>query len=118
MLAALGPWLADAACPKILHDPKETELLLDAPGSIAGIRHATMLYSYLLRPTTTKHELGDVALRHLNQTFTGVAGEKAEALARLAPMLRAEVESRDLAKLYETIDLPLAPVLARMERHG
>jgi DNA polymerase-1 len=118
MRSVLRPWLTDPARPKIVHDPKMTELLLQTTGAIAGIRHATMLYSYLLRPTTAKHELSDVALRHLNQSFTGVAGEKAEALARLAPMLRAEVESRELANLYVTIDLPLAPVLARMERHG
>jgi DNA polymerase-1 len=118
MLKALRPWLGNAANPKIVHDPKATELLLEAPVNVSGIRHATMLYSYLLRPTTAKHELDDVALRHLNQSFTGAAGEKAEALARLAPMLRAEVESQGLAQVYETIDLPLAPVLARMERHG
>jgi DNA polymerase-1 len=33
-------------------------------------------------------------------------------------VLRAEVEKNDLARVYEEIDLPLAPVLARMERHG
>lgn len=118
MRRALEPWLRDAGRPKILHDPKAAELLLEVAGGIAGGRHATMLYSYLLRPTTAKHELSDVALRHLNQSFTGVPGENAEALARLAPMLRAEVEARGMAWLYETIDLPLAPVLASMERHG
>ena len=51
--------------PKIVHDPKLFHLLAtpDAPGdpkAAAGIRHATMLYSYLLRPTTSKHTLADV----------------------------------------------------------
>src|SRR5258708_30760377 len=32
-------------------------------------------------------------------------------------MLRKEIEAQGLANLYETIDLPLAPVLASMERH-
>jgi DNA polymerase I len=118
MLGALRPWLADSARPKIIHDPKSMELLLAETEKIAGVRHATMLYSYLLRPTTAKHELADVALRHLNQSFTSAPGEKAEALARVAPLLRAEVDARGLAELYETMDLPLAPVLARMERHG
>ena len=53
MLAALGEFLRDPARPKIVHDPKLIELLA---GPVAGIRHATMLYSYLLRPTTAKHE--------------------------------------------------------------
>jgi DNA polymerase-1 len=39
-------------------------------------------------------------------------------LQRLAPLLRKEVEAQGLAELYETIDLPLAPVLAAMERDG
>jgi DNA polymerase-1 len=39
-------------------------------------------------------------------------------LTRLAPILRAEVEKQGLLHLYEKIDLPLAPVLARMEAVG
>ena len=118
MLKALQPWLADRERLKIVHDPKAAALLLEGSVTLEGTRHATMYYSYLLRPTTAKHELGDVALRHLNQTLSGGAGEKAEALGRLAPMLRAEVEAQGLAELYETMDLPLASVLARMQRTG
>jgi DNA polymerase-1 len=39
-------------------------------------------------------------------------------LQRLAPLLRQEVEAQSLSELYETVDLPLAPVLAAMERDG
>jgi DNA polymerase-1 len=119
-LAALGPWLEDAARPKIVHDPKLIELLAfpAGEGRVAGIRHATMLYSYLLRPTTANHDLAEVVLRHLSVNLSGVAGERADYLQRLAPLLRREVESRGLAQVYETMDLPLAPVLAAMERHG
>ena len=115
MLAALGEFLRDPARPKMVHDPKLFELLA---GTLAGVGHATMLYSYLLRPTTTKHDLADVVLRHENVTLSGAPGEKADHLQRLAPLLRKEVEALGLAKLYETIDLPLARVLASMERHG
>jgi DNA polymerase-1 len=115
MMAALHPWLADPARPKIVHDPKLIELLV---GPAPGIRHATMLYSYLLRPTTANHELAEVVLRHLNVTLAGAPGERADYLQRLVPVLRPEVEARGLAKVYETIDLPLVPVLAEMERHG
>jgi len=119
-LAALRPWLADPKRRKILHDPKLIELLAFAQGEgrVAGIRHATMLYSYLLRPTTAKHDLAEVVLRHLSVNLSGVAGEHADYLQRLAPLLRKEIESRSLVQVYETIDLPLAPVLAAMERHG
>ncbi len=114
-LEELRAFLGDAARPKIVHDPKLTELLA---GPVAGVRHATMLYAYLLRPTTSKHGLPDVVARHLNATLSGAAGECADFLQRLAPKLRAEVEAQDLANLYETMDLPLAPILARMERAG
>src|SRR5208282_3646543 len=122
-LAAMGEWLADPKQPKVVHDPKLLYLLAaaDSPGgskALAGVRHATMLYSYLLRPTTANHAFGEVALRHLNQTLSGAPGERADFLLRLAPMLRAEVESQNLADIYEKIDLPLAPVLARMEAAG
>jgi DNA polymerase I len=112
---ALAPFLADAARPKIVHDPKLIELLA---GPVAGIRHATMLYSYLLRPTTAKHGLADVVLRYRNVTLPGAPGERADQLQLLAPMLAAEVERAGLTELYRTIDLPLAPVLAAMERVG
>jgi DNA polymerase-1 len=87
-------------------------------GPVAGIRHATILYSYLLRPTTAKHRLADVVLRQESVNLSGTPGEHAEYLRRLAPLLRKEVEAQGLAELYETIDLPLAPVLAAMERDG
>jgi len=115
MQAALSEFLRDPARPKIVHDPKLFELLA---GPVAGIRHATMLYSYLLRPTTSKHSLADAVLRQESVTLSGAAGEHAEHLHSLAPLLRKEVEAQGLAELYETIDLPLAPVLAAMERDG
>jgi DNA polymerase-1 len=115
MHAALAEFLGDPARPKIVHDPKLVELLA---GPVAGIRHATMLYSYLLRPTTAKHSLADAVLRQESVTLSGAPGERAEHLQRLAPLLRKEVEAQGLAELYETIDLPLAPVLAAMERAG
>ncbi len=115
ILAALRPWLADPSRPKIVHDPKVVDMLL---GPVAGIRHATMLYSYLVRPTTANHQHADVVARHLNATFTGIAGERADSLQRLAPVLRKEVEDLGLAQLYEEMDLPLAFVIARMECDG
>ena len=123
-LAALTDWLADTARPKIVHDPKTLELFATPPGSAAnqpavtGIRHATKLYSYLLRPTTANHSFPEVVLRHLNVTLSGAPGEHADFLIRLAPLMRSEVERAALLPAYETIDLPLAPVLSRIERAG
>jgi DNA polymerase I len=122
-LASIQDWLADAKKPKVVHDPKLFHLLAgkdianEAEG-VAGIRHATMLYSYLLRPTTAKHEFAEVVLRHMNRTLSGAPGERADFLLRAAPVLREEVEKLGLLEVYEKIDLPLAPVLARMEAAG
>src|SRR5579862_6360186 len=123
MLGAMHDWLRDANRSKVVHDPKLFHLLASggpANGAkpIAGIRHATMLYSYLVRPTTANHAFAEVVLRHLNRTLSGAPGERADFLLRLAPVLRAEVEKHGLAELYEKIDLPLAGVLARMEAVG
>ena len=123
MLAAMREWLTDSKQPKIVHDPKLFQLLASSDGAgradgISGIRDATMLYSYLLRPTTANHALAEVVLRHLNRTLSGAPGERADFMLRLAPILRAEVEKQGLLDVYEKIDLPLAPVLARMEADG
>ncbi|HKQ85921.1 MAG TPA: DNA polymerase I [Candidatus Acidoferrales bacterium] len=122
-LAAMSDWLADPKTPKIFHDPKLFCLVAspdqwDCKKMIAGIRHATELYSYLLRPTTANHAFADVVLRTVNCVLSGAPGERADYLLRIAPMLREEVEKQGLAELYEKIDLPLAPVLARMEAVG
>jgi DNA polymerase-1 len=115
MIAPLRAFLSDPKRPKIVYDPKLIELL---DGPLQGTSHAVMLYSYLLRPTTAQHSLADIVLRHLNLTLSGAAGEHADFLQRLAPVLREEVEAQDLVPVYDRIDLPLASVLAAMERHG
>jgi DNA polymerase-1 len=124
-LGVMRDWLADASRPKIVHDPKLFALLCTTTGPagsaappIAGIKHATILYSYLVRPTTANHIFAEVVLRHLNRTLSGAPGEHADFLLRLAPVLRAEVEEKGLAQLYDTIDVPLSAVLARMECAG
>ncbi len=90
----------------------------DGGAALRNIAHAVQLYAYLLRPTTARHDVTDLAARHLNETLADAPGERAAALVRLAPAMRAEVEGAGLLELYETMDLPLAPVLARMETHG
>jgi DNA polymerase I len=122
-LLAMKEWLRDPKRPKVVHDPKLFHLLAaphsaDGAKAVAGIRHATILYSYLLRPTTANHAFAEVVLRQIHRTLSGAPGERADFLLRLAPVLRAEVEKQGLAGLYEKIDLPLAPVLARMEAAG
>ncbi|HEY6373081.1 MAG TPA: DNA polymerase I [Candidatus Sulfotelmatobacter sp.] len=111
--------LTNADVPKTLHDYKAAIHALDPLGiSLAGVRHDPMLYSYLLDPTWSSHRLPDVALRRFNLKLGGELAEAADIAGRIAVTLRGEVERAGLAKLYEEIDLPLVPVLARMERAG
>jgi len=114
-LKALAPLLGDPKRPKIVHDPKLFQLLT---GRTANIRHATQLYSYLLRPTTANHNFADAVMRQFNAMMGGGAGERADYLQRLAPALHAQVREQKLETVYEKMDLPLAPVLAEIERTG
>jgi DNA polymerase-1 len=114
-LKSLAPLLADPKRPKIVHDPKLFQLLA---GRATNIQHATQLYSYLLRPTTANHNFADAVMRQFNAMLGGGPGERADYLQRLAPVLRAQVEEQKLEGVYEKIDLPLAAVLADMERNG
>ena len=84
----------------------------------AECAHDSMLYSYLLDPTYSSHRLPEVALRRFNLKLSGTLAESADVTGRFATALRHEVEEADLLKLYEEIDLPLVPVLARMEQAG
>jgi DNA polymerase-1 len=115
VLKALDPVLRDKRRRKIVHDPKLFHLLA---GKAEGIEHATQLYSYLLKPTTGNHNFVDVIFRQFNLPMGGGAGERADNLQKLAPALHEQIEAQDLLKVYETIDLPLAAVIAEMERVG
>jgi len=114
-LKALTPLLADSKRPKIVHDPKVFQLLA---GRAANIQDATQLYSYLLRPTTANHNFADAVMRQFSAMMGGGPGERADYLQRLAPALDAQVKEQKLESVYEKIDLPLAAVLAGIERAG
>jgi DNA polymerase-1 len=115
VLKALQSVLHDAKRAKIVHDPKLFHLLA---GKSESIQHATQIYSYLLRPTTAKHDFAEVVFRQFNVPLGGGAGERADYLQRIAPVLREQIAAQQLTEVYEKIDLPLAPVLAEMERAG
>jgi DNA polymerase I len=110
----------EASIPKSVHDYKSAlRLLRAADAGLAGVRHDVMLFSYLLNPTYSSHTLAEVALRRFNLQLAGSTAEAADITLRLARVLRQEVEAEEgLINVYDTIDLPLMPVLARMEDAG
>jgi DNA polymerase I len=110
--------LEDAAVPKYLHDWKTALHLLSGLGvELRGAVDDTMLLSYALNPTHATQSLADVAARH-GQAATSSLPAGAAAIHGLVPLLRAEVEKAGVERVYTQIDLPLAPVLCRMERAG
>ena len=113
----LSAALSDAAIPKAIHDWKTAAHALGET-ALAGVQHDTRLYSYLLDPTYSSHSLPEVALRRFNLKLGGSLAEAADLTGRLASTLCKEIEQEKLVKLYDEIDLPLVPVLTRMERAG
>ena len=111
--------LADPKLPKAVHDAKSAMHALESRGAaLAGVRDEPMLYSYLLDPTYSTHSLADIALRRFNLNLSGTLAEAADVTGRMASALREEVELAGLKRVYEEIDLPLVPVLLRMEQAG
>jgi len=86
--------------------------------AISNVVHDPMLYSYLLDPTYSSHSLPETSLRRFNLKLSGGLAEAADMTGRLTTALRKEVEEKRLLSVYEQIDLPLVPVLARMEDAG
>jgi DNA polymerase I len=111
--------LGDPKIPKAVHDYKSALRQLKAHGvELAGVRDEPMLYSYIINPTYTNHSLAEIAVRSFNLKLSLAVPEAADVTGRIAPVLRKEVESAGQLPLYEQIDLPLAPVLVRMEQAG
>lgn len=111
--------LEGEATPKTIHDLKTSLHHFSRQGiALAGVRHDSMLYSYLLNPTYSSHALPEVALRRFNLKMSGSLAEAADLTGRLAVALRKDVEDEGLISVYNDIDVPLVPVLARMEDAG
>ena len=111
--------LANPQIPKAIHDSKSAMHTFEQMGvELENLQHDPMLYSYLLDPTYSSHQLSDVALRRFNLKLGGSLPESADLTSRLTTALRRDVEEAGLLKVYEDIDLPLVPVLHRMESTG
>jgi DNA polymerase-1 len=104
--------------PKRAHDWKLALHVLSGLGvTLRGRVDDTMLLSYALNPTHATQSLADVAARN-GQMATNSLPAAAAAIFVLEPLLREEVKKCGLDRIYEEIDLPLAPVLYRMEQAG
>ena len=118
LTAEIRSLLEDKAVPKQTHDWKSALHLLTAQGvSLHGAVDDSMLLSYALNPTHSTQSLADVAARHSQPTPSTLAAGAA-AIRALIPALKSEIKKSGLQRVYAEIDLPLAPVLFRMEQAG
>jgi DNA polymerase-1 len=119
LLPALRPLLEDGSCPKAAHDYKSLLVALSKYGvKPQGFLHDTMLYAFLLTADPGSSTLEIAATRYLDRKPAPAVEDTAACIWQLARRLSPEVEERGLRSLYDRIDLPLAPVLARMECNG
>jgi DNA polymerase-1 len=118
LTSTLKDLFEDPSVPKRVHDLK---LALHVLGGLeidlGGTVDDSMLLSYSLNPTHTTQTLADVAARH-NQSAPSSLPAAAAATQILMPSLREEAEKLGVKRVYDDIDLPLAPVLFGMEKSG
>lgn len=116
----LGAWISDAKIKKILHDGK----FLSRLHEIEGITFDTSLAAYVLNPGVRTHEIADLVERWGDgftldtSTPEGTLASTATALYMLQKSLHSELESRGISKLLYDLELPVANLLALMERRG
>jgi DNA polymerase-1 len=119
LIDQLRPLLEDAACPKITCDVKSVLLAFAKLGVAArGFAHDVMLYSFLLDADPGSCMLNELAHRRLDLKLGAAPEQHADYALELFENLSQEIDTRGLRKLYETIELPLANVLARVEMTG
>ena len=138
----LGPVLASAEVKKAGHDLKLLMRVLFSNGiELGGAEDDVEMLSYLLNPSRREHALPDLSRERLRceipadpriaakkrpeglsgltvEELSGWTGACADAARRLAPELWDEVDRVGLGQLAREVELPLLPILARMERAG
>ncbi|QEY60582.1 DNA polymerase I [Metapseudomonas lalkuanensis] len=146
VLKALKPLLEDPNKAKVgQHAKYDMNVLANAttPIAVQGIAFDTMLESYVLDATATRHDMDSLSLKYLGHStirFEDIAGkgakqltfdqiaieqagpyaaEDADVTLRLHQTLWQKLEAiPSLAKVLKEIEMPLVPVLARIERNG
>lgn len=144
VLDRLRPILEDESVGKVgQHLKYDANVLANHDITLRGIREDTMLESYVLDSTSSRHDLDTLALSYLNQStisFEEVAGKGAKQLTfnqvpieQAAPYAAEDAEVtwrlhavladrlhqvESLSSLYRELEIPLVPVLSRIERNG
>jgi DNA polymerase-1 len=118
-LPALKGWIEDGAHKKVACDVKSASLQLGRMGMEArGFDEDIMLYAFLLDADPGGCALEEQARRRMDLKLGAAPEQHADMTLELWQRLSPAVDERGLRKLYDEIDLPMAGVLARMERAG
>jgi len=99
----------------IAHDIKN---LLRRFEDSPALKHDVMLYGFLLNADPGGCSLASLTDHYLGEKLESDPASQADATIALYRKLRPEVDALELGELYETIDLPVIRVLARMEETG
>ena len=116
----IGSWGADAEIPKIVHDGKT----LSRMHEIEGIVFDTSLAAYVLNPGVRTHEISDLLERYGDGSTLdtsspeSLVASSASQLFKLKISLDDELKSRGVDGLLYDLELPVAHLLAVMERRG
>ena len=116
----IGSWGADADIPKIIHDGKTLSRLHE----IEGIIFDTSLAAYVLNPGVRTHEVTDLLERYGDGSVLDVTSAEstvastASQLFTLKTSMDQELKSRGVEGLLYELELPVAHLLAVMERRG
>ena len=114
-LSAFTSWLAEAPNPKGTTDSKEVyRICFCQKVEPHNIIEDISLAAYLDDPGRSSYALSDLAWHYLGQDRT----PDCHALAQVAEALNQALQDKELTSLYKEMELPLAPVLARMELAG
>jgi DNA polymerase-1 len=129
-IATLRDVLSNGLIEKSVHDLKRAVGLLDRFSiTLEGVKDDTYLAAYLLDPNRSKYELLDLAREALgiDTSHTPAANwpetawqtaVAADMTAQTAHVLRNRILDKNLETIYSEVELPLAPLLYRMERAG
>ena len=129
-IAPLREVLSNGLVEKSIHDVKRAVGLLDRFNiTLEGVKDDTFIAAYLLDPARSKYELNDLAREALGiENGTAPAAnwadsawqtvKAADLTAQTARVLRERILEKKLETIYSEIELPLAPLLYRMERAG
>ncbi len=111
--------LGDPSLAKAAHDGKSLVVELARRGiGVEGVVDDSLLYGFLLNADPGGCSLDALCNLYLGRPAPGSIDEAAAAIWQLNRRLKSEVETRGLRRVYDEIDLPFSPVLARMELEG